>query len=156
MSVEDLLRRLAERGETLAAAESCTGGGILETLTAVPGSSSVVWGGVVTYSNEAKIAVLDVSPVLLDSSGAVSSGVAKAMAWGVKILSGAGWSIGVTGIAGPDGGKPENPVGTVWMAWSDPENLTDVEVFHFQGNRGDVRRQAVREALEGLAYRLDR
>ena len=151
-----MLGRLAERGETLAAAESCTGGAVLKALTEVPGSSAVVWGGVVAYNNDAKIAVLDVPPVLLDSSGPVSSGVVKAMAWGVKRLSGVSWSIAVSGIAGPEGAEPDNPVGTVWMAWNDPENLTDAEVFHFRGSRRDVRENAVREALEGLLYRLDR
>ena len=136
-------------------AESCTGGGILQALTAVPGSSAVVWGGVVAYANEAKTGVLGVPPVLIDREGAVSLGVAKSMAWGVKNLSGSDWTVAVTGIAGPDGATPDKPVGTVCIAWNGPGRLTDAEIFLFRGNRDAIRKQAVEEALKGIVSRLD-
>ena len=152
MSVDiiDLIRLLKERGERLAAAESCTGGGILAELTSVPGSSAVVWGGIVSYDNEAKMTLLDVDAGLLRDEGAVSSGVAKSMAWGVKNLSGADWSVAVTGIAGPDGGTTDKPVGTVWIAWCSPLGNVTVKLFHFQGDRASVRSQTVQSALQGL------
>lgn len=136
-------------------AESCTGGAILHALTEVPGSSSSVWGGVVAYANEVKTGVLGVSPVLLDEKGAVSSGTAKAMAWGIKVLSGADWTVAVTGIAGPGGGTDEKPVGTVWIAWSNPGGETDAQKFWFDGDRSTVKEKTVVEALRGLLFRLD-
>jgi PncC family amidohydrolase len=150
----DLSRRiigiLGSKGETLATAESCTGGGISAALTSVPGSSSVFWGGFVTYSNEAKMTLLDVDPVLIDRSGAVSAGVAKAMAWGARVRSGADWSVAVTGVAGPDGGSAEKPVGTVWIAWCDPSSGVSARLFHFKGDREAVRTEAAVEALKGI------
>jgi PncC family amidohydrolase len=145
-----LIRILNERGERLAAAESCTGGGILAELTSIPGSSSVVWGGIVSYDNEAKITLLDVDPVLLRDEGAVSAGVAKSMAWGMRNCSGADWTVAVTGIAGPDGGTAEKPVGTVWIAWCNPFGDVTATLFHFQGDRASVRRQTVQCALDGV------
>jgi len=150
VDIIDLIRLLKERGERLAAAESCTGGGILAELTSVPGSSAVVWGGIVSYDNEAKMTLLDVDAGLLRDEGAVSSGVAKSMAWGVKNLSGADWSVAVTGIAGPDGGTPDKPVGTVWIAWCSPLGNDMVKLYHFQGDRASVRSQTVQSALQGL------
>lgn len=153
MSAEDKLQVIEElklKGETIACAESCTGGGISAALTSVPGSSAVVWGGIVSYANEAKITMLDVDAGLLERDGAVSSGVAKSMAWGMRIRSGADWTISVTGIAGPDGGTVDKPVGTVWIAWCNPQGLITARQFHFDGNRDDVRRRTAEEALSGL------
>lgn len=153
MSVENpqkVIEELKIRGETIASAESCTGGGISAVLTSVPGSSAVVWGGIVTYANEAKISMLDVDAGLLERDGAVSSGVAKSMAWGMRIRSGADWTIAVTGIAGPDGGTEEKPVGTVWIAWCNPQGSITTRHFHFDGNRDEVRRRTAEEALSGL------
>lgn len=146
----EIIKVLADRCETFAAAESCTGGGILALLTTVPGSSAVVWGGIVTYADEAKITMLEVNPRLLDENGAVSPGVAKAMAWGMRVRSGADWTLAVTGIAGPGGGTPEKPVGTVLIAWCDPEGAVSVRSFHFSGNRDSVRRKTADEAMKGL------
>ena len=155
-SAADVVSLLISRGETVAAAESCTGGGILSALTSVPGSSAAVWGGIVSYANEAKIHLLDVDPALLESSGAVSEGVAKAMAWGAMTRSGADRTVAVTGIAGPGGGTPDKPVGTVWIAWYDPIEKLSAKLFRFEGDRDAVREQAVMEALEGLRRQLDR
>lgn len=145
-----IIEELKLRAETVASAESCTGGGISELLTSVPGSSAVVWGGIVTYANEAKISMLDVDPGLLERDGAVSSGVAKSMAWGMRLRSGADWTIAVTGVAGPDGGTVEKPVGTVWIAWCNPQGAITARQFHFVGNRDEVRRRTAEEALVGL------
>jgi PncC family amidohydrolase len=146
----EIISLLADRGETFAAAESCTGGGIVARLTGVPGSSKVVWGGIVSYADEAKITLLDVDSGLLERDGSVSSGVAKSMAWGVRVRSSADWTVAVTGIAGPGGGSPEKPVGTVWIAWSTAKQKISAELFHFKGDRDDVRRQTEEKALVGL------
>jgi len=147
---ESIIRLLTDRGETFASAESCTGGGIVTRLTAVPGSSQVVWGSVVSYSNEAKITLLDVNPELLVRDGAVSPGVAKSMAWGIRVRSAADWTISVTGIAGPGGGTEEKPVGTVWIAWCRPGGNISADRFLFKGNRAEIRQETEITALRGL------
>jgi len=152
---EKIIRILADRGETFASAESCTGGGIVTRLTAVPGSSQVVWGGIVSYSNEAKITLLDVDSGMLLRDGAVSSGVAKSMAWGIHVRSAADWTTAVTGIAGPGGGTDEKPVGTVWIAWCSPGGNISAELYHFKGNRAEVRLKTEITALEGLLKLID-
>lgn len=145
-----VIQELISRGETIASAESCTGGGISAVLTSIPGSSAAVWGGVVSYANEAKITMLDVDAGLLERDGAVSSGVAKSMAWGMRIRSGADWTVAVTGIAGPDGGTDEKPVGTVWIGWCNPHGAVTTRQYHFDGNRDEIRKRTVEEALAGL------
>jgi len=152
---EKIIRVLTDRGDTFASAESCTGGGIVTRLTAVPGSSQVIWGGIVSYSNEAKITLLDVNPVLLERDGAVSSGVAKSMAWGIRVRSAADWTIAVTGIAGPGGGTEEKPVGTVWIAWCSPGGNISAELFHFEGDRAEIRQKTEIIALDGLLKLID-
>ncbi|RKX70890.1 MAG: damage-inducible protein CinA [Spirochaetes bacterium] len=147
---------LTRRGETFAAAESCTGGGIVALLTNIPGSSVVVWGGIISYSNEAKITLLDVNPELLERDGAVSSGVAKSMAWGMRVRSAADWTVAVTGIAGPGGGTDDKPVGTVWIAWCSPSGNISAERFHFDGDRALIRKKTEDKALEGLLLLIDR
>ncbi len=149
-----LVRSLSERGETFAAAESCTGGLVSGALTAVPGSSDVLWGGAVTYSNDAKVGLLGVDASLIASEGAVSAAVAKAMAWGMRSISGADWTVGVTGVAGPGGGSPEKPVGTVWFGWSCPDGDTEARKYLFSGSRAEIRNQAVEKALEGVLTML--
>ena len=146
----ELIALLAGRKETFAAAESCTGGLISAAMTSIAGSSDVHWGGAVTYSNDAKVGILGVDPALLASEGAVSSAVAKAMAWGMRSISGVDWTVAVTGIAGPGGGTPDKPVGTVWIGWCGPTGETASRLFRFDGDRKDVRARATAAALEGV------
>lgn len=129
--VENLL---ADRGMTLAVAESCTGGALSSAITDVPGSSAVFERGVVCYSNRSKMELLGVSEETLRAHGAVSRETAMAMAEGVRRISGAAIGVAVTGIAGPGGGTPEKPVGTVHIALTTPEGTADHE-FHFQRDR---------------------
>lgn len=141
------LQRLGERVST---AESCTGGGIAEAITRIPGSSAWFDAGYVTYSNAQKSAQLGVPESLFPQVGAVSREVVEAMAGGARLRSGARFAVSVSGIAGPDGGSPDKPVGTVWLCWADGERLFPMR-FHFDGDRLDVRRQAVATALAGLS-----
>jgi nicotinamide-nucleotide amidase len=152
----DVIERLRSRGEIVAAAESCTGGGILTALTSIGGSSEAVWGGIVSYAIEAKTALLDVDPSLIEVAGVVSESVAKAMAWGMRTQSGADRTLAVTGIAGPGGGTPEVPVGTVWIAWYGSDDGLSARRFLFEGDRNEVRKNSVIEALKGLRRQLDR
>ncbi len=147
---------LTRREESFAAAESCTGGGIVTRLTDIPGSSEVVWGGIVSYSNEAKISLLDINPDLIDRDGAVSAGVAKSMAWGIRVRSAADWTLAVTGIAGPGGGTVDKPVGTVWIAWCSPSGNISAELFHFDGDRASIRKKTEDKALEGLLLLIEK
>lgn len=132
---------LKTRGETLATAESCTGGNIAHRFTAMPGASEYFKGGVVAYSNEVKIALLGVDPESLNRYGAVSQNVAEQMAEGVRRATGATYGISTTGIAGPTGGTPEKPVGTVWMAVATPNG-----VFSRRMVFGSVRSQNIERA----------
>jgi nicotinamide-nucleotide amidase len=144
-----VLGELERRQGRLAVAESCTGGLIGERLTAVPGSSRVFVGGVVAYANEAKLDLLGVSADVLAAHGAVSEAVAREMAVGAGRTFGVEAAVAATGIAGPDGGTAEKPVGTVWIAarWQEK-----VRVFHyvFPGERDVVRRRAAQAALDAL------
>ena len=145
---------LDERGMTIAVAESCTGGLILGRLTAVPGSSAWVRGGVVAYANDVKERQLAVDPSLLDRAGAVSEPVAEAMAAGVRRHLEADIGLAVTGIAGPSGGTAEKPVGTVVVALAGPQ--TAVRTFRFGGDRHMIRQYTVSAGLDmvrrGLLY----
>ena len=133
-------------------AESCTGGGIAEAITRIPGSSAWFEAGYVTYSNAQKTRQLGVPAALFGQVGAVSQEVVEAMVRGAQAASGARFAVAVSGVAGPDGGSPNKPVGTVWLAWGVGETVTS-EVQHFPGNRDEVRRQTVKAALEGLLRR---
>jgi nicotinamide-nucleotide amidase len=136
-----------------ATAESCTGGWIAKALTDIPGSSQWFAEGFVTYSNEAKIRRLGVPPRVLGADGAVSEAVARAMARGALVRSGAQVAVAVTGIAGPGGAVPGKPIGTVWMAWAARRGRgihVVAELKHFRGDREAVRRKTVRAALSGL------
>jgi nicotinamide-nucleotide amidase len=135
------------RGWNLAVAESCTGGLIGARLTSVPGSSSYFLGGVIAYSDDLKKNLLNVPGELLDSYGAVSGPVAEAMARGVIAATGAHCGISVTGVAGPDGGTREKPVGTVWVGVAMPSGTISRQ-YNFTGNRDEVREQAVKAAME--------
>ncbi len=141
---------LNERGWMAAAAESCTGGWLAKTLTDIPGSSAWFDRGFITYSNQAKMQMLGVHSDTLDREGAVSEAVVREMVSGALIYSDARIAVAISGIAGPDGGTPEKPVGTVWFAWAISEGIPVVRRFHFRGDREEVRRQAVRAALQGM------
>ena len=138
---------------TVATAESCTGGQISGAITDVPGSSGWFDRGFVTYSNAAKIDVLGVRPDTLISRGAVSEATAAEMAAGALAHSAAALAVAVTGIAGPDGGTPAKPVGTVCFAWARRGGAIDTATRHFAGDRAAVRTATVAVALEGLIAR---
>lgn len=137
----------ALNGRTLATAESCTGGGIGSALTAVPGSSNVYKGGVISYTNEIKTKLLGVPMDMLDREGPVSASVAQELAKGAKESLQSDVAISVTGLAGPGGDTYGNPVGTVYIGYSDAFK-TIAQKFHFEGNREQVRQQAIVAALE--------
>ena len=141
----DVVKRL--QGRTLATAESCTGGGIGDALTAVPGASNVYKGGVISYCNEIKEKMLDVPSEILDKYGAVSASVAEAMARGARVTLGTDIAVSVTGLAGPSGDEFGNPVGTVHIGYAD-ENTCISCHFLFHGDRNAVREQAVASALK--------
>jgi nicotinamide-nucleotide amidase len=149
--VGDLLR---ERGFTFAAAESCTGGLLLQRMTDVPGSSDYVRGGVVAYSNELKTRLLGVGESLLAADGAVSEPVAAAMAEGVREITGADVCVAITGIAGPGGGSDAKPVGTVVIAIVMKEQALSVGTHLFPGGREMVRLQASQTALDRVRRML--
>jgi len=130
-------------------AESCTGGGIAEAITRIPGSSAWFEAGYVTYSNAQKTLQLSVPAELFSSVGAVSREVVEAMVSGAQEKSGAQFAVAVSGVAGPDGGSADKPVGTVWLAWAAGQQLVS-ERRQFDGDRDQVRRQTVKAALEGL------
>lgn len=143
------LKACAARKILAATAESCTGGMIISTLTDIPGSSSMVDRGFITYSNDAKIEMLGVSPVTLDAHGAVSRETALEMATGALARSHAGIALSVTGIAGPDGGSDEKPVGLVWFGLAVTGQPPIAERHQFENKGRDfIRRETVRTALE--------
>lgn len=138
----------------LVTAESCTGGWIAKTLTDLPGSSAWFDAGVVTYSYEAKEALLGVNPRTLELTGAVSEETVLEMVAGALARFGAGVAVAVTGIAGPTGGTSDKPVGTVWIGWKCRGGYAHARMFRFPGDREAVRRQTVAAALEGLRKTL--
>ncbi len=151
-------------GARLMLAESCTGGLASRWVTSIPGSSHWFDGGVVSYANAAKIALLGVSPATLASYGAVSHQVAAEMVTGLRKLQAEGLAsshpgprlaASITGVAGPGGGSPEKPVGCVFFGWSDPKQIWTAR-YAFQGGRDDIQRQAAFCALSGLVSRLFR
>ncbi|MCP9888583.1 competence/damage-inducible protein A [Cyanobium sp. ATX 6A2] len=150
-----VIELLRQRGETVAVAESCTGGGIGAALTAVPGASDAFLGGVIAYANAVKQAVLGVSETCLAVHGAVSDSVALAMATGVRRLTGASWGIAVTGIAGPGGGTEAKPVGLVHIALAGPDGSSS-EGVRFSASRGRpwIQMLTTGEALNRLRLRL--
>ncbi len=150
---EQVARMLSERGWTIATAESCTGGLLAARLTEPPGASGYVAGGVVVYSNEAKVALAGVDPGLIEEHGAVSEQVAKALAEGVRTRMQADLGVGVTGIAGPGGGTEEKPVGLVWLSVAGPEGAAITRSVNLPGGRVDVRDRATTVSLH-LVRRL--
>ncbi|MFA6231609.1 MAG: CinA family protein [Rhodanobacter sp.] len=138
----------------LVTAESCSGGWIAKTLTDLPGSSAWFDTGVVTYSYQAKEALLGVDPKTLERTGAVSEETVLEMVSGALSRFGAGIAVAVTGIAGPSGGTPDKPVGTVWIGWKRRGGYGHARLFHFPGDREAVRRQTVAAALIGVSKAL--
>lgn len=152
--VEDL----TATGKAVATAESCTGGWIAKSITDIPGSSVVFGYGVVSYSNGAKESILGVTNNTLEKHGAVSQPVVEEMAKGALRLSGADIAVAVSGIAGPDGGTDDKPVGTVCFAWAVRHGsgaLTDTSCEHFSGDRELVRELTVAHALQGILERIE-
>ena len=147
--VRTLATLLGRRGQRLATAESCTGGLVAGAITALPGSSTWYERGWVTYSNAAKIEEVGVDAHLLATHGAVREVIAAAMASGARMAARADFALSITGIAGPDGGTPEKPVGMVCFGWATPTH-TRTETWHFSGNRQRIREEAVAHALAGL------
>ncbi len=148
--VETLLRHEL----TVATAESCTGGLVSKLVTDVAGSSGCFGYGFVTYSNEAKQQLLDVPEAVLAEAGAVSEATVRAMADGARRVSGADLAVSISGIAGPDGGSPDKPVGTVWFGFAGIDGSIDAERQRFPGNRSAVRRVSAAYALAGLLARV--
>jgi nicotinamide-nucleotide amidase len=140
----------------LVTAESCTGGWIAKALTDLPGSSAWFSAGVVTYSYEAKEALLGVNPRTLEATGAVSEQTVLEMVAGALARFGAGLAVAVTGIAGPSGGTEDKPVGTVWIGWKRRGGYAHAQLFQFAGDREAVRRQTVAAALNGMQQALTR
>jgi nicotinamide-nucleotide amidase len=147
---------LQSAGQRLAVAESCTGGWIAQCITETAGSSAWFECGFVTYSNAAKQAMLGVPAMLLSSYGAVSAEAVGSMTEGVLERSSADWALAVSGIAGPSGGAPGKPVGTIWIAWQRRGEAARILHFTGSGDRHNIRAQTVAQALEGLlAYLTD-
>ena len=152
--VEDL----GAAGKAVATAESCTGGWIAKSITDIAGSSAVFAYGVISYSNGAKESMLGVKNATLEKHGAVSEAVVREMADGVLHLSGADFAVAVSGIAGPDGGTDDKPVGTVWFAWAvrDGANArVETSCQQFSGDRELVRELTVAHALQGVLERIE-
>ncbi len=152
LKAENAAKALLRAGWVLVTAESCTGGLVAQRLTALSGSSEYFDRGYVVYSNLAKQQMLGVSPALLARDGAVSESVVLAMARGALASSGASAAVAVSGIAGPTGGTPHKPVGTVWLGFATAVAV-DAEHKLYQGTREAVRMQAADDVLDGLATR---
>ena len=147
---EQLGRLLTANGKKIVTAESCTGGWIAQTITEIPGSSVWFDRGFISYSNAAKVQMLGVNPQTLEKYGAVSVETATEMAAGAIAHSDADLAIAVTGIAGPDGGSPDKPVGSVFIAWNYKNGDSKVDKKQFSGNRQQIREQTVKIAIEGV------
>ena len=147
---------LKAHGLMLATAESCTGGGVAQAITDVAGSSAWFERGFITYSNLSKQQMLGVSEATLNQRGAVSEATVREMVAGALANSTAQVAVGVSGIAGPDGGTPDKPVGTVWFAWGIKHGATHAQRHQINGNRVAVRAQATRIALQGVIDLLGR
>ena len=146
---------LKSHGLMLATAESCTGGGVAQAITEVAGSSAWFERGFVTYSNQSKQQMLGVRESTLKQYGAVSELTVREMVAGALQHSSAQVALAVSGIAGPDGGTAEKPVGTVWFAWGLKNGETSAQRYQLDGNRAEVRAQAVNIALQGIADLLN-
>jgi len=146
---------LKAHGLMLATAESCTGGGVAQAVTEISGSSAWFERGFITYANESKHEMLDVQQKTLDHHGAVSEAVVREMVAGAFSHSHAQVALAVSGVAGPSGGTPEKPVGTVWFAWGVKHKTCVSRVHYLNGSRGEIRAQSVRIALQGIVDLLN-
>lgn len=151
---QDTLRLCSKRGLTIATAESCTGGLVSALLTELPGSSKMFTHGFITYANEAKHQLLGVPNETLTTYGAVSETTARAMAEGAREAAGTSLAISITGIAGPDGGSAEKPVGTVHMACAMQGRTTLHEKHQFDGDRNAIRMQAAEASIQLLLKQI--
>ena len=152
-----VVNELSASGKAVATAESCTGGWVAKAITDVPGSSACFGYGIVSYSNGAKESILGVDNPTLEDNGSVSEPVVKEMAEGALNLSGADVAVAVSGVAGPDGGTDEKPIGTVWFAWSVRDGANhriDTDRKHFDGDREAIRELTVAYALQGVLERI--
>lgn len=150
---EAVVKRLIEKKLKISAAESCTGGLFTALITDVSGSSAILDESIVTYANSAKMRELSVKKETLDTVGAVSHETARQMCVGIRVHTGADIGVGITGIAGPDGGTAEKPVGTVFVGVADDKG-TEVRKLRLDGNRAGVREQTCRIAFEMVLERL--
>ncbi len=150
---EVLVKLLTEKKQTVAIAESCTGGLLANRITNVPGASAVLLAGYICYANEAKIDILGIDPTLIEQHGAVSEEIARAMAEGVRNRARSTYSLATTGIAGPTGGSEEKPVGTVYVARAD-ENETKVKKLFFPSDRETFKQLVAQVAFEMLRQKL--
>ena len=152
-----LVAELLAAGKTLSTAESCTGGWVAKAITDIPGSSGCFAYGIVSYSDEAKQALLRVDPATLREHGAVSEATVREMASGALAVSAADLAVAISGVAGPGGGSAEKPVGTVWFAFASRtsgEAGIDAVLHRLEGDREAVRRQSVTLALKGVRERI--
>ena len=149
-----VVKKLIKKKLKVSFAESCTGGLLSSSITSISGSSKIFNLGLITYSNKAKIKLLGVEQQTLDNYGAVSEQVVEQMAGSALKSSDADYAIAVSGIAGPDGGTAEKPVGTVWICWITPE-ITRVEKYQLQGDRQAVRDQVIKISLQELLQQLN-
>jgi nicotinamide-nucleotide amidase len=152
-----LVAELTSACKVVTTAESCTGGWVAKAITDIPGSSAVFGYGVVSYANGAKESILGVQNQTLDEHGSVSGAVVEEMATGALSLSGADIGVAVSGVAGPDGGTKEKPVGTIWFAWGIRDHgkvRTETVCQHFEGDRELIRELTVVHALQGVLDRL--
>ena len=147
---EQLGECLTSKGMKLASAESCTGGWLAKIITDIPGSSTWFVGSVVSYSNEAKQSLLGVSADTLAEFGAVSGDTVLEMSDGLFAQTDADVAVSISGIAGPDGGSDDKPVGLVWLSWGKRDKSVFANAFNFDGDREEVRRQSIKQALENL------
>jgi nicotinamide-nucleotide amidase len=147
---EELGACMKDKGVKLASAESCTGGWLAKIITDIPGSSEWFTGSVVCYSNESKMSLLDVKENTLTNFGAVSGDTVIEMVDGLFEHTNADVAVGISGIAGPDGGTDEKPVGLVWLSWGKRDESVYAKPYNFEGNREDVRKQSIAQMLNNL------
>lgn len=152
--LENVIKQLIKNELSIAVAESCTGGYVSNMFTNISGASKTFERGIICYSNEAKITLLNVDPKIIDEFGAVSDVVAKQLALNLRILSNVNISVGITGIAGPTGGTNEKPVGLVYVSFSTEEE-TIVKQFNFQTNRLEFKEKVFEEILTWFEKFLD-